>query len=101
MAADDLELFDAVNRQTIAAGADTEGRAFVDALIAAGFDRRDMQVTFDETSVGLDVSSVQFAVLEGEDCLIGQYGSGDYRSELADQLGTGGCLLGETRPIDW
>jgi hypothetical protein len=62
-----------------------------------------MEVTADRTRVGLRADSVQFAGLFAGDCLIGQYGqaSGGYRSAVGPALGTGGCLVGETRPIDW
>jgi hypothetical protein len=53
--------------------------------------------------VDLPADSVQFAVLFAGDCLIGQYGpaSGGYHSAVGPALATGGCLVGETRPIDW
>jgi hypothetical protein len=41
-------------------------------------------------------------LFQGE-CLVGQYGpaSGGYHGAVRPALGTGGCLVGETRPIDW
>ena len=54
-------------------------------------------------TVDLQADSVQFAVLFDDECLVGQYGpaSGGYHSAVRPALGTGGCLVGETRPIDW
>lgn len=100
---ENLAAFDAVNLQVVAANASAGGRDFIDALVAAGFDRSQMQVTPDRTSVDLEADSVQFSVLVHDECLIGQYGpaSGGYHSAVRPALGTGGCLVGQTRPIDW
>lgn len=95
--------FDAVNQAVITANPSAGGRDFIDALVAAGFDKSQMEVTSDRTTVDLQADSVQFAVLFQGECLIGQYGagSGGYQSALRPPLGTGGCLVGDTRPIDW
>ncbi|QEW04865.1 hypothetical protein F6J85_09675 [Microbacterium lushaniae] len=79
------------------------GRAYIDALTAAGFDRAAMQVTADESTVGNPAESIQFSVRWGEDCLIGQVGpaTGDPVTAVMPGLQTGGCLVGNTRPIDW
>ncbi|GAA4055062.1 DUF6993 domain-containing protein [Agromyces indicus] len=102
-AAENLTFFDTVNRAVISADPGAGGRAFIDALVAAGFDRAAMQVTDDTTTLGEPADSIQFAVGFGPDCLIGQYGpkSGGYQSAVRPALGTGGCLIGDTRPIDW
>ncbi|MGI9824102.1 DUF6993 domain-containing protein [Agromyces sp. Marseille-Q5079] len=102
-AADNLAYFDQVGQGVVAANASAGGRDFVDALVAAGFDKAAMQVTADETTQGEPADSVQFAVLFNHECLVGQYGpkSGGYHGEVQPALGTGGCLLGQTRPIDW
>jgi hypothetical protein len=102
-AADNLPYFDAVNLGVIAADDDAGGRAFVDALAAAGFDTDAMQVTDDATTIGDPADSIQFAVLFAGECLVGQYGpkSEGYHSAVRPALGTGGCLVGRTRPIDW
>ena len=94
--------FDATNRRTAKAASTPGGRAFVDALVAAGFAKADMQVTKDRTSIGLPVPSVQFSVLWRGHCLIGQNGprSGGYRSVTAEPV-NGRCLIGTTRTIDW
>ncbi|HEU0183382.1 MAG TPA: hypothetical protein VFR16_14415 [Agromyces mariniharenae] len=102
-AAENLAFFDAVNLDVISVNDEAGGRNFVDALAAAGFDKTQMQVTADRTTVDLAADSVQFAVLFQGECLVGQYGpaSGGYHSAVRPALGTGGCLVGQTRPIDW
>ncbi|MCK2027309.1 hypothetical protein KZC56_13445 [Microbacterium sp. SSW1-47] len=81
-----------------------EGRAYIDALVAGGFDRTAMQVTPDQTTVGNPVESLQFSVRWGEEsCLVGQVGpsTGQVVAVVMPQLAEGRCLVGTTRPIDW
>jgi hypothetical protein len=94
--------FDEVNAQT-ATDAEAGGRDFVDALVAAGFDKEAMEVTQDATTLGDRAESIQFSVRWQDSCLIGQFGPavGGYHSTLQPVLGTGRCLIGETRTIDW
>ncbi|MDN4596394.1 DUF6993 domain-containing protein [Leifsonia virtsii] len=98
-----LPYFDQVNRATLAAKPDAQGRDFIDALVAAGFSKADMQVTVDTTTIGLKANSIQFSVKLGDTCLIGQNGAdaGGYNSMVTPVLSTGSCLIGQTRPIDW
>lgn len=98
-----LPYFDQVNRATLAAKPDAQGRDFIDALVAAGFSKADMQVTVDTTTIGLKANSIQFSVKLGDTCLIGQNGAdaGGYNSMVTPVLSTGACLIGQTRPIDW
>jgi hypothetical protein len=79
------------------------GRAYIDALVAAGFDKSAMQVTPDETTVGNPAESIQFSVRWGEECLVGQVGpaTGAPVAIVVPILAEGTCLVGETRPIDW
>lgn len=103
-AEENLPLFAAVTDQVWAAGNGAAGRAFIDALVTAGFDRAAMQVTQDLTTVGNPVESLQFSVRWGEDqCLVGQVGpsTGEPVTMIVDQLAEGRCLIGNTRPIDW
>jgi hypothetical protein len=102
-AAENLAFFDSVNLAVVAANDSAGGRDFIDALTAAGFDRAAMQVTADRTTVDLQAGSVQFSVRLGDECLVGQYGpeSGGYHGAVRPALGHGGCLVGDTRPIDW
>jgi hypothetical protein len=96
-------LFDLTNTATaeLAGGANPGGRAFVDGLVAAGFDKTAMQVTPDKTAINLDADNVQFSVLIEGECLIGQFGNVGYQSVILPVLSTGACLVGNTRPIDW
>ena len=102
-ASENLAYFDWVNGGVVAANASAGGRDFIDALVAAGFDKAQMQVTADRTTVDLAADSVQFSVLFQGECLVGQYGpaSGGYHGAVRPPLGTGTCLVGQTRPIDW
>ncbi len=102
-AADNLPLFAAVTETVWASGDRAAGRAYVDALVAAGFDKSAMQVTNDQSTVGNPVESIQFSVRWGEECLVGQVGpsTGDPVSIVAPVLAEGTCLVGHTRPIDW
>lgn len=100
---ENLAFFDHVNQAVVAAVPEARGRDFIDALAAAGFDKAQMQLTSDTTTLDAAADSVQFAVAFQGACLVGQYGpaSGGYHSAVRPALGTGGCLIGQTRPIDW
>lgn len=103
-AEDNLPIFTAVVEQVWASPESTSGRAYIDALVAAGFDRAGMQVTQDATTVGNPAESLQFSVRWGDAlCLIGQVGpsTGTPVTAIMDQLAEGRCLIGNTRSIDW
>ena len=100
-ARDNLEYFDAVNAELVAAGGALDGRAFIDNLVAAGFPKTDMEVTNDVTAINGTADNIQFAVRLNGGCLIGQYGNVGYQSTTAPLLATGRCLVGQTRLIDW
>lgn len=103
-AEDNLPIFTAVVDQVWATPENVSGRAYIDALVNAGFDRAGMQVTQDATTVGNPVESLQFSVRWGEDlCLVGQVGpsTGEPVTAIMDQLAEGRCLVGNTRSIDW
>ena len=102
-ASENLPFFDAVNLGVVAANASAGGRDFIDALVAAGFDKSQMEVTADRTTVDLQADSVQFAVLFERRVPRRPVRPGFRRlpQRRAARLGTGGCLVGETRPIDW
>lgn len=80
-----------------------QGRAYIDGLTQAGFDKSAMEVTYDESTVGNPAESIQFSVRWGEECLVGQVGpsTGDPVVAVMPGLQTGRCLIGDTRPIDW
>jgi hypothetical protein len=102
-AVDNLALFTAVTTAVWASSDRVAGRAYIDALVAAGFDKTAMQVTNDVSTVGNAAESIQFAVRWGEECLIGQVGpaTGDPVTTVVPVLAEGSCLVGQTRPIDW
>ena len=103
-AEENLPLFSAVTAQVWASDQRAAGRAYIDALTAAGFDREAMQVTQDVSTVGNPAESLQFSVRWGEtECLVGQVGpsTGEPVTAVLPQLAEGRCLIGSTRPIDW
>lgn len=102
-AADNLPLFSAVTAAVWATAEQGAGRAYVDALTAAGFDKTAMQVTYDESTVGNPAESIQFSVRWDDECLVGQVGpaTGVPVTVVVPVLAEGTCLVGDTRPIDW
>ena len=95
-------LFDVTNNTTVTQlGAAAKGRDFIDALVAAGFDKTAMQLTPDKTAIGLNADNIQFSVQIEEECLVGQYGNVGYASAILPAVSTAGCLIGNTRAIDW
>lgn len=93
--------FDAAVGELLTANSDPSGRAVVDALVAAGFEKSQMELTPDVTAIGIDADNIQFSVLVGEECVIGQSGNVGYHSTVLPVLSTGTCLVGKTRTIDW
>ena len=103
-AEENLPVFTAVAERVWATDQRGSGRAYVDALVEAGFDRDAMQVTQDQTTVGNPAESLQFSVRWGDEaCLVGQVGpsTGQVVATVMPQLAEGRCLVGTTRPIDW
>ena len=102
-AAENLPYFDSVITAALAADPNVAGRGYIDALVAAGFDKTTMEVTMDTTTKGEPADSIQFSVNIAGECLIGQNGpsTGGYHSVVAPLLATGTCLVGATRQIDW
>ena len=100
-AGDNKPWFDHVNASTLEQHPTASSRELVDGLVAGGFDKRDMEVTFDRTNVDLEADYIIVSVKIGEECLIGQRGPRGYTSEITAPLGTGKCLIGHTQPIDW
>ena len=93
--------FDAANTRLIGTNSEANGRAIIDSLVAAGFDRASMQLTPDKTSIDGGVDSILFSVKIRDSCLLGQYGAGGYSSAVEPVLKSGLCLIGKTRAIDW
>lgn len=102
-AEENLITFNDVNTDVVVAKPNAKGRDFIDALVAAGFDKAQMQLTVDKNTVGGDADSVTWSVEFNGKCLLGQYGpaSGGYHGIVMPVLESGGCLIGNTRPIDW
>lgn len=102
-AEDNLPLFAQVVNTVAATDARAQGRAYIDALVAAGFPKAQMQVTNDLTTVGNPADSIQFSVKWAGECLVGQVGpSTPAPTALVLPLVPGDtCLIGQTRPIDW
>lgn len=98
---ENLAIFDEVNARLLAADSSPGGRAIVDNLVAAGFDRAAMEVTRDTTPIGRQADSVQFSVRVGDGCLVGQASDSGYVGIVGPVLGGSRCLIGEVRPIDW
>jgi len=100
---ENLPLFSAVVAAVWATPQQVTGQAYVDALVAAGFDKSAMQLTPDQSTVGNPAESIQFSVRWGQDCLVGQVGpsTGAPVTVVLPALGEGTCLVGDTRPIDW
>ncbi|MEO5920320.1 MAG: hypothetical protein ABIQ01_04175 [Pseudolysinimonas sp.] len=92
--------FDQANLATIELGA-TDGRSFIDGLVAAGYTKESMEVTPDRTTVNAQADNIQFSVRLNGTCLVGQYGGSGYASFAGPLLADGRCLIGTTRPIDW
>lgn len=102
-AQDNLPYFAAVTASVWATDSRLSGRAYIDALVTAGFDKSAMQVTNDTTTVGNPAESIQFSVRWGDECLLGQVGpaTGDPVAVVAPVVAEGNCLIGKTRAIDW
>ncbi|MEZ3161318.1 hypothetical protein AB1K54_12370 [Microbacterium sp. BWT-B31] len=102
-ASDNLPFFTQVVQSVWATPDQVSGRAYIDALVAAGFDKSAMQVTQDDSTVGNAAESILFSVQWGQECLVGQVGpaTGEPVAVVLPALAEGGCLIGTTRAIDW
>lgn len=101
---DNLPLFTAVTEAVWVSPGSVSGRAYIDALVAAGFDKAAMEVTADRTTIDNPVESIMFSVQWDDGlCLVGQVGptTGDPVTAVFPVVEESGCLIGETRPIDW
>ena len=100
-AAANQQFFDFTNQAFYAAHGMSDGTSIIDNLVAAGFVKTDMELTPDSTTAGVAADSIIFSVRVNSECLIGQFSAAGYKGVEAKLLGTGGCLIGTTRPIDW
>lgn len=100
-AAANLPYFDFVNRALLATVPTPNGQQIVENLVAAGFVKADMEISPD-TTVGKEAAeAIQFSVRINGSCLIAQTGGAGYNALAAPLLGTGKCLVGKTRDIDF
>ncbi len=112
-AAGNRYVFDNAARQ-VAANPDARGREFIDALVAVGFDKSAMMLTVDETPQGYLAASISWSVKIGDECLVGQFfpkqtdpltttgdAQGTFSTVITKPIGTGACLIGNQRQIDW
>lgn len=102
-ALDNLPYFTAVMDGVWATDQSVQGRAYIDALVAAGFTKADMEVTYDRTTVDNPADSIQFSVRWQGECLVGQVGPSivEPTAVVLPEVPGGTCLIGLTRPIDW
>lgn len=103
-AEDALASFTDVTVRIWGSDARDQGRAYIDALVQAGFAKQRMQVTSDLSTVGNPAESLQFSVAWSDaECLVGQVGpsTGEPQTALMPRLADGSCLAGRTRTIDW
>lgn len=99
-----LPIFTQTVEQVWAGDSRQSGRAYIDALVAAGFaDKTMMQLTPDQTTLGQAAESIQFSVRVTDQCLVGQVGSatGEPVTSVTPALPGDVCLIGTTRAIDW
>jgi hypothetical protein len=78
-----------------------DGAQYINMLTNYGFDRTTMEVTYNETAIGEQADSIIFSVRYGGECFIGQIFNPTWVASRAPILGTGTCLIGVTRPIDF
>jgi len=100
-AAQNQQFFDFVASGLFASSGFTDGETIVNTLVAGGFDKAAMEITYDSTAIGLRADSVIFSVRFSDRCLIGQFSPVGYIGIIAPILGTGKCLVGDTKVIDW
>jgi len=75
------------------------GSAFVDALVDAGFKKKDMEATPGRTAIDLEADNIQVAVKFNGNCLVGQYGNIGLTTAALPVLSTGLCLVGTDRQV--
>ena len=78
-----------------------DGATVVQTLVDAGFIKTDMEITPDYTAISEPVDSIIFSVRFNGECLVGQIFTYSWNYTRAPMLGTGTCLVGTTRPIDF
>jgi hypothetical protein len=78
-----------------------DGAIMIQSLVDNGFNKADMELTPNETAIGERADSVIFSVRFDGQCFVGQIFPDRWNATLQPLLGTGKCLVGNTRPIDF
>ena len=100
-AAENLAYFNRVGHALLDHDEGADGQTIVNYFVAHGFDKKNMEITPDKTSIGLAAWNIEFSVKMNGTCLIGQAGNVKFQSTAAPLLSTGKCLIGQTRTINW
>ncbi|HEX4402649.1 MAG TPA: hypothetical protein VHZ98_15120 [Galbitalea sp.] len=104
-AADNLAYFNKVGKALFSssqgAAASAQGELIVNWFVDHGFNKSNMEVTPDKTSIGLAAWNIDFSVRFGKTCILGQAGNVGFQSSVVPVLATGKCLIGLTRVINW
>lgn len=81
----------------VAASGSPVGADFTNALAAVGFDKSQMQITADRTTINAVAPAIVFAVKVHDKCLLGQYAPAthEYDHQVVDPISTGSCLIGD------
>jgi hypothetical protein len=98
---DNLAYFEKIGGEKIGSHPNITGKTIVDDLVAAGFDKAEMEITPDKTSIGLKAWNIEFSIRMKGTCLIGQAGNVGFNATVQPLLSTGKCLIGSTRKINW
>jgi hypothetical protein len=93
-----LEYFTWVLQAAVDDGVKT-GPNFINALAAAGFKKKNMELTPAKTAIGLDADNIQFSVKINDTCLLGQYGNVGLATAAMPVLETGRCIVGSDRAV--
>lgn len=99
-AEENLPIVEAALQPLVAAGGIPAGRSVVDALTGAGIPASALQVTADQTAIGLPVDSLLLSVRSGEECVLAQFDGDGFATATAPVLSSGACLVGATASID-
>nr|WP_209706745.1 hypothetical protein [Leucobacter exalbidus] len=102
---ENLPYFTEVLRSFAAGDALIKGEPVARAVADAGFDKSQIQVSFDRSATGLEADNIFVSVQLGADCLVGQVVTADrtVATETAPAVGPEKniCLIGQTAVINW
>lgn len=101
-AVENKPLFDWVLGHAVLVETKDPGKKMAKALIAEGFLAKNMQLTPSKSGTGAPADMVIISVQLGKSCLMGQRMlDKSFTSTIESALGSGGCLIGETREVKW